>query len=193
MMMWKKHKKKKKNHVKESLLIGGGVLLAAGVLVALKKMRRTIPKNAEAVKPFDVEKYMGKWYEIARMDYMFEKHLDYATAEYSLNEDGTVKVVNRGYNYKKGREEEAEGVAEFVGSPDEAKLKVSFFGPFYAGYNVIAIDPKYKYALVAGRNLNYLWLMSRDTTMPDKVIDQYLQQAEEIGYDTSKLIWTKNS
>ena len=172
------------------LVIGGGVLVGAGALLAMNMMKN-IPKKAEAVKPFDVKKYMGKWYEIARMDYMFEKNIDYATAEYSLNEDGTVKVINRGFNYKKQRVEEAEGKAKFAGAEDEAKLLVSFFGPFYSGYNVVAIDSKYKYALVAGKNLNYLWILSRDKKMPEKVKEEFLQKAEEIGYKTSKLLWTK--
>jgi len=172
-------------------LIAGGVVLAAGTVLYLKK-RRTIPKGAVAVKPFKVDKYLGKWFEIARMDYHFEKHIDYATAEYSQDEEGNIIVTNRGYNYKKQEEVEKTGKAVFAGSPDEAKLKVSFFGPFWAGYNVIAIDSKYKYALVAGRNRNYLWLLSKETSMPEKVIESYLKQAEELGYNTSKLVWTKH-
>jgi len=173
----------------KNLIIGGGVLLGAGALLAMSQ-RRNIPKKAVAVQPFDIEKYLGKWYEIARMDYMFEKHINYATAEYSLNEDGTVKVVNSGFNYKKQRVEESTGQAKFAGSNDEAKLLVSFFGPLYAGYNVVAIDNKYKYALVAGRNLNYLWILSREKKIPEKIKDEFLKKAEEIGYKTSKLLWT---
>lgn len=174
----------------KELIIGGGALLAAGVFLALKS-RRTIPKRAVAVKPFDVEKYLGKWHELARMDYYFERHLNYATAEYSLNEDGSIKVVNQGYNYRKQKEVESVGKAKFAGAADEGKLLVSFYGPIYSGYNVIAIDPKYKYALVAGRNLDYLWILSRENKIPEKIKEEFLQKAEEIGYDTSKLIWTK--
>jgi len=174
----------------KELLIGGGILLGAGILLATRA-RRTIPKKASAVKPFDVQKYLGKWNEIARMEYRFEKNIIYATAEYSLEEDGSIQVVNSGFNYKKQKIDTAIGKARFVGSQDEAKLEVSFWGPFYSGYNVVAIDPKYKYALIVGRNLNYMWILSRDKKIPDKIKEEYLNMAEGIGYDTSKLVWTK--
>jgi len=176
----------------KNLLIGGGILLAAGAIVALKPWRN-IPKGAKAVKPFDKEKYLGKWYEIARLDFLFEKNIDYATAEYSLNEDDSIKVVNSGYNYKKQRKEISVGKAKFAGSPSEAKLKVSFWGPFYSGYNVVAIDPEYKYALVIGKNHNYMWILSREKEMPEDVKQDYLRRAEDLGYKTSKLVWTKYS
>lgn len=171
------------------ILIGSGIVLAAGTLAAMK-FRRTIPTGVKAIKPFNLSKYLGKWYEIARMDFLFEKHIRYATAEYSLNEDGSVKVVNSGYNYKKLKVEKAEGKAILVGDKDEAKLKVSFWGPFYSGYNVIAIDDKYKYALVAGRNRQYLWILSRERQIPEDVKRAYLSKAEDLGFNTSKLIWT---
>jgi apolipoprotein D and lipocalin family protein len=120
-----------------------GITLLGLVTLILLKSCKTIPKNAIVVKPFDVEKYLGKWYEIARFDFRFEKNLKNTTANYSLNEDGSIKVVNRGYNYKYGKWEEATGKAKFVSSTNEAKLKVSFFKPFYSGYNVIAIDANY--------------------------------------------------
>lgn len=172
-----------------SLILGIGVLGSVYALYSCK----TIPQGAQAVKPFDKDKYLGKWYEIARLDFRYEKNLNNTTANYSLNDDGTIKVVNRGYNYIENKDKEATGKAKFVGSTDEAKLKVSFFGPFYAGYNVIAIDDEYKYALVAGRNLDYLWLLSRETTMPESVKQLYLKKAEELGYDTSKLIWVEHN
>ena len=153
----------------------------------------TIPKGAVAVKPFDKEKYLGKWYEIARLDFKFERDLNNTTAEYSLNSNGTIRVENRGYNIKKGKWEQAIGKAKFVREDDIAMLKVSFFGPFYAGYNVIAIDPDYKYALVAGKNLKYLWILSRDTTIPDDIKTKYLRIASEIGYNTSNLIWVEHN
>lgn len=148
-----------------------------------------IPKGAVAVKPFDKEKYLGKWYEIARMDFRFERNMNQVTAEYSNNEDGSVKVYNRGYNYVTKEWKQAIGKAKFKGSPDEARLKVSFFGPFYSAYNVIALDDEYKYALVAGKNLKYLWILSRETTLPEAIKNQYLDIASGLGYDTSALIW----
>ena len=149
----------------------------------------TIPKNATAVKPFDKEKYLGKWYEIARFDFKFEKNLDNTTAEYSLNDNGSIKVDNQGYNTIKNEWKQAIGKAKFVMDDNTAMLKVSFFGPFYGGYNVIAIDEEYKYALIAGSSLKYLWILSREITIPEEVKTNYLTIAKNIGYDTSKLLW----
>lgn len=149
-----------------------------------------IPKGATAVKPFDKQKYLGQWYEIARKDFSFERDLNNVTATYSLNENGTIKVLNRGYNYKNKEWKEAIGKAKLAGEPDEAKLKVSFFGPFYAAYNVIAIDNDYKYALVVGKNTEYLWILSRETTIPDEIKQQYLKIAADHGFTTSNLGWT---
>jgi apolipoprotein D and lipocalin family protein len=149
----------------------------------------TIPEAAKAVKPFEVNKYLGTWYEIARMDFKFERDLKNVTATYSMNEDGTIKVFNQGYNINTNEHKKAIGKAKFVDLTDEAKLKVSFFGPFYAGYNVVALDSEYKYALIAGQSLEYLWILSREKTIPDSIKTEYLKIAEGIGYKTSDLIW----
>ena len=166
-------------------------LLLTGIFMTGVYSCVTIPKGAVAVKPFDKKRYLGKWYEIARLDFKFEKNLNNTTAEYSLNDNGTIKVDNQGYNTKKEKWEQAIGKAKFVGEANVAKLKVSFFGPFYAGYNVVAIDD-YKYALVVGKNLKYLWILSRETSIPVKIKDKYLKIAEEIGYQTSDLLWIKH-
>ncbi len=152
----------------------------------------TIPDGAVAVKPFQKEKYLGKWIEIARMYFKHEKDLNNVTAEYSLNKNGTIQVKNRGYNTKKHEWEEAIGKAQFVEADTIAKLKVSFFGPFYSGYNVLAIDEGYRYALVAGKSLEYLWILSRDTTIPAEIKDDYLKIAEKIGYKTADLLWVEH-
>ena len=152
----------------------------------------TIPDGAKAVKPFNKEKYLGKWYEIARFDFKFERNLNNTTANYSINEDGSIKVVNRGYNYEKKQWKEATGVAKFVGESDVAMLKVSFFRPFYGGYNVIALDNDYKYALVCGNNLSYLWILSRETTIPEDIKQNYLSIAKKLGFNTSALIWVEH-
>lgn len=151
-----------------------------------------IPKGAHAVKPFNKEKYLGTWYEIARLDYSFERNLTNVTATYSLRSDGKIKVDNRGYDIKKKKWKESVGKAKFAGDPTEAALKVSFFGPFYAGYNLIAIDETYSHALVAGKNLQYLWILSRETTIPEKTKEHYLKIASDIGFDTAKLIWVEH-
>ncbi len=149
----------------------------------------SIPERAVAVKPFDKDRYLGKWYEIARLDFKFERGLNNTTATYSLNPNGTIKVDNRGYKAATGEWKQAVGKAKFVGDTNTAMLKVSFFGPFYGGYNVIALDADYKYALIAGESLKYLWILSRETTVPDAIKEQYLKTAEAIGYRTADLIW----
>ncbi len=153
----------------------------------------TIPKGAVAVNSFNKTKYLGTWYEVARLDFKFERDLNNTTAEYSLNDDGTIRVVNRGYNYVKKEWKQVTGKAKFAGDDNVAMLKVSFFGPFYSGYNVIALDDDYRYALVAGKNLKYLWILARETTIPDTVRERYLKIAQETGYDTSALIWVEHN
>jgi apolipoprotein D and lipocalin family protein len=163
--------------------------LSAGSIL-LNACRVKIPKNAKAVKPFQVRQYLGKWYEIARMDFRFEKNLNNVTANYSQQQDGVIQVKNRGYNTVQEKWKESVGKAKPVKDPQEGRLKVSFFGPFYAGYNVIAIDPEYRYALIAGNNLDYLWILSRTTTLPASVKDNYLELARKLGYRIEDLVWT---
>nr|WP_141675609.1 lipocalin family protein [Formosa haliotis] len=153
----------------------------------------TIPKNAKAVLGFEKSKYLGKWYEIARLDFKYEKNLNNTTAEYSLNPDQSIKVENKGYNYKKEKWESSTGRAKFVEADSIAKLKVSFFGPFYSGYNVIAVENDYSYALVAGKSLDYLWILSREETIPESIKTKFLEQAKTIGYDTTDLIWVEHN
>lgn len=166
----------------------GGALIATAAYLAYSTCK-TIPSGAVAVKPFDKEKYLGKWYEIARIDFYHEKNLSNTSAEYSMNEDGSIRVENRGFNTKKGHAVESIGRAKFVGDPEEAMLKVSFFGPFYSGYNVIAIDENYNNALVCGKNLDYLWILSRKKTISERTKNLFLKKAESVGYDTSRLLW----
>jgi len=151
-----------------------------------------IPKGVKAFQPFTIEKYLGKWYEIARMDFRFERNLNNTTADYSVNKDGSIKVDNRGYNYKTMQWKQAIGKAKFVGDSKVAMLKVSFFGPFYSGYNVIALDSGYNYALVSGKDLSYLWILSRKTTIPEDIKQNYLKIAETLGYKTNNLVWIKH-
>ncbi len=168
-----------------------GSIISLGVLALLSSCA-SIPKNASPVQNFDINKYLGDWYEIARFDFRFEKDLDNVMAQYSLNDKMNVNVINSGYNFKKEKWVSAEGVAKFRGDKNTAALKVSFFGPFYSGYNVIALDDNYKYALVAGKDLNYLWVLSREKSIPENIKSAYLKTAQDIGYDTSKLIWVKH-
>ncbi|KAK5575606.1 hypothetical protein RB653_006739 [Dictyostelium firmibasis] len=173
------------------ILMGAAVL--GGVTYIYKSFKRYIPEGVHAVKPFYPEKYVGKWYEIARLENYFEKDMNNILAEYSTNEDGSIKVVNSGYNYKKKKRESVTGKAYFVNGQDVGMLKVSFFGPFYSGYNVIAIDSDYKYALIAGQNFSYMWILSKEPTIPDEIKKSYLELAKSVGYDINKLIWTEHN
>lgn len=152
----------------------------------------TISKGVVAVKPFDKKKYLGLWYEIARMDFRFERNLNNTTANYSLNSNGTIKVENRGYNYITKKWKQAVGKAKFYKDNNTAMLRVSFFGPFFSGYNVIALDNDYKYALIAGKNLKYLWILSRETTIPEDIKQNYLKTAQSSGFKTGDLIWVEH-
>ena len=172
-----------------ALALGVGAAAAALTLNSCS----TIPKGAVAVKPFDKEKYLGTWYEIARMDFRFEKNLSNVSATYSLRDNGLINVDNKGYDELKDKWKESIGKAKLAGAADEGKLKVSFFGPFYAPYNLIAIDDNYRYALVAGKDLSYLWILSREKTIPAAVRAAYLKQAESLGYAINQLVWTKQT
>lgn len=148
----------------------------------------SIPDGAKALSPFDQEKYLGKWYEIARLDFKWERNLNNVTANYSLNSDGSIKVDNKGFDTVKNEWQQSIGKAKFVDKEkNEGRLKVSFFGPFYSGYNVIALEPEYKYALIAGDDLKNLWILSRTTTIPDNIQSDYLQKAKALGYDVGAL------
>jgi apolipoprotein D and lipocalin family protein len=151
-----------------------------------------VPEGIEPVTDFQVERYMGRWYEVARLDHSFERGMEQVTATYELQPDGTVAVLNRGYRADKGEWGEASGKAKFLGAPDVAALKVSFFGPFYGGYNVVDLDPGYQHALVAGPNRSYLWILSRTPTPPKAEVERLVAKATALGYDTSRLIYVKH-
>lgn len=176
----------------KKLLVLGAAASAAAAYLLYNNTKVSIPKGAKAVSPFDVQKFMGTWYEIARLDYRFEHHLSNVSATYSLNEEGKIKVDNKGYDTRKYRWKESVGKAAPVNGKEEGRLKVSFAGPFYAGYNVIDIDEKYQYALVAGNNLNYLWILARTRTIPEDIKHRFLALAAGLGYDTGALVWTKH-
>ena len=149
-----------------------------------------IPDGVEAVRGFQLDRYLGTWYEIARLDHSFERGLSAVTADYSLREDGGVHVVNRGYDTAAGEWDEAIGKAYFVGDPDEGRLKVSFFGPFYGGYNIVELDHEnYRYSLVAGPNRSYLWLLARSPDLDRETVQQLVGRARELGFATDELIW----
>lgn len=151
-----------------------------------------IPDNTIPVKDFDLSRYLGTWYEIARLDFRFEKDLNNTMAQYNLDENGNVIVFNSGYNYVKNEWTSAKGKAKFRGEKNVGALKVSFFGPFYSGYNVIALDDDYQYALVIGKDLKFLWILSREKYIPENIKQKYINIAEEVGYDISNLNWVEH-
>lgn len=147
-----------------------------------------LPANLEPVTGFEVERYMGTWYEIYRLDHPFERGLSQVTATYTLQDDGSVKVENYGMK-PDGSADTIVGKALFQGDPSVASLKVSFFGPFFSGYHVIALDKEnYQYAMVAGPNFDYLWILSRTPQLSQETTDLLLTQAEESGYNVGELI-----
>jgi apolipoprotein D and lipocalin family protein len=149
-----------------------------------------IPENVKPVDNFKLEKYLGKWYEIARLDHSFERGLTRVTADYSLRDDGGVRVLNRGYSVKENTWKEAEGKAYFVKGTDQGYLKVSFFGPFYGSYVVFELDHEnYQYSLVCGPDKSYLWILARAPDMKKDVKDKLVAKAAALGFDTSKLIF----
>lgn len=148
-----------------------------------------MPAGVEPVEDFELDRYLGKWYEIARLDHSFERGMDRVTAQYSLKEDGTVRVLNRGFLTEKDAWKEAEGKARFVKEDDKGYLKVSFFGPFYGSYVVFELDKAgYEYAFISGPDTSYLWLLSRKPEVSQEVMDLFMTRAEELGFKLDDLI-----
>jgi apolipoprotein D and lipocalin family protein len=151
------------------------------------------PDGVVAVTDFELDRYLGKWYEIARLDHSFERGLNNISAEYTLRDDGGVKVINSGFSKEDNAWEQAEGKAYFVDGTDSGHLKVSFFGPFYGSYIIFELDRKnYQYAFVSGPNTSYLWLLSRTPQVDQDVLDQFKKRSQELGFDTSKLIYVEH-
>lgn len=152
-----------------------------------------IPDDVKPVNNFELARYLGKWYEIARLDHSFERGLSRVTANYSMRRDGGVKVINRGYSAENTLWKEAEGKAYFVETTDRGYLKVSFFGPFYGSYIVFALDyENYQYSLVSGPDKSYLWILSRSPEINEDIKSILIKKATDSGFDTSKLIYVKH-
>lgn len=168
--------------------------IVLSILISLMLTACTgMPDKVTPVKHFELNRYLGKWYEIARLDHSFERGLDNVTAEYSIGEEGGVSVINRGYSSDKQAWEEAEGKAYFVEDENTGYLKVSFFGPFYGSYVIFELDQTdYQYSFVSGPNTSYLWLLSRTPDVKPELIDQFKRKASELGFDTNKLIFVKH-
>jgi apolipoprotein D and lipocalin family protein len=166
--------------------------LATFVLVLLSGCTGA-PDGVSVVRGFEIDRYLGTWYEIARLDHRFERGLSAVTANYSMRDDGGVHVVNRGLKDESGEWDEATGKAYFVGASDIGQLKVSFFGPFYGGYNIIELDKSgYQYSLVAGPDRDYLWILSRTPQMDPGILQSLVDKAGELGFATDELIFVKH-
>jgi len=152
-----------------------------------------IPDNVKPVTNFELTRYLGTWYEVARLDHSFERGLDNVTAQYSQRADGSVRVLNMGYNKNKNAWKDAEGKAYFVSDNQTAHLKVSFFGPFYGSYVVFDLDDNYQYSLVSGPNYKYLWILSRKPELDNETMQRLIEKARKSGFDISKLIYVDHS
>lgn len=148
------------------------------------------PKDISVVRGFELERYLGTWYEIARLDHRFERGLSRVSAEYRMRTDGGVDVLNRGFNQKTSSWKEAKGRAYPTGNPGDGSLKVTFFWPFYAGYNIIELDrDNYSYALVSGPSRKYLWILSRRKQLEAEIVSRLLVRAKALGFATDALIF----
>ena len=164
------------------------------LLLGLSACSTTSPDGVTAVTPFDINRYLGKWYEIARLDHSFESGLSDVSASYRLLSDGSVEVINRGHDSKRNGWRQSLGRALFTGDTNRASLKVSFFGPFYGGYHVVALDQQnYRWAMVVGPNRDYLWLLAREKQLSEDIRLQLMRQATEMGIDIHKLIWVNQT
>ena len=148
------------------------------------------PDNILPVNNFQPDRYMGKWYEIARLDHSFEKGLSDVSAHYKLLPNGNVEVINRGYNADKKEWRDITGLAKFLGKSTVGSLKVSFFWPFYGGYHIAKLDKQnYSWAIVIGPSREYLWILAREKILPPKLLDQLVKEVSKLDIDTNKLIW----
>lgn len=153
-----------------------------------------IPENVTPVEDFDINKYLGKWYEIARLDHSFERGLNNVSAEYYLRDDGGIDVLNKGYSIEKKEWNSASGRAYFVEEKDKGYLKVSFFRPFYGSYIIFGLDKEnYLYSFVCGPDKSYLWLLSRTKTVEIELIDQFVARSKNLGFDTDNLIFVEHN
>ncbi|MBY0474736.1 MAG: lipocalin family protein [Nitrosomonas sp.] len=154
----------------------------------------SIPSDIAPVDGFELDKYLGKWYEIARLDHSFERGLDQVTAVYSLRDDGGVRVINKGFSKVKNKWKEAEGKAYFMRNQQVGYLKVSFFGPFYGAYIVFELDQEdYQYAFVTSYDKSYLWLLARTPAVSEELIHRFVQQANALGFATDQLIFPEQN
>jgi apolipoprotein D and lipocalin family protein len=165
------------------------IIIIAFMVAAVIAGCTAIPEDLKPVTGFEIERYLGKWYEIARLDHSFERHLNNVSATYTRKENGEIRVLNKGFNFKTGQWKQIEGHARFLKEENVGSLKVSFFGPFYGGYHVIALDRQnYTYSMITGPSRSYLWILSRSKTIDDSTYADLISKANAWGFDTKKMI-----
>ena len=154
----------------------------------------SVPDGVQPVSGVELDRYLGRWYEIARLDHRFERGMSNVSATYSMRDDGGVNVLNRGYKLEKGKWDEATGKAYFVGDTDVGRLKVSFFGPFYGGYNIVELDKEnYEYAIVTGPNRKYLWILARTPELDQDILSMLVNKAKRLNFPTDELIYVDHT
>nr|WP_068544781.1 lipocalin family protein [Thalassotalea crassostreae] len=152
-----------------------------------------MPDKVEPIEDFELNQYLGKWYEVARLDHSFERGLSKVSAEYSIKQDGGVKVLNKGFSEADNEWQEAEGKAYFVNEDSQGYLKVSFFGPFYGSYVIFELEKEnYQYAFVSGPNTDYLWLLSRTPTVEPEILEKFIKLSKQRGFNTDELIYVSH-
>ena len=148
-----------------------------------------IPEGLQPITGFEAERYLGKWYEIARLDHSFERNMSNVTAQYSRGDGDELVVLNRGFEKEKGKWREVKGVARFIGDKDVGSLQVSFYVPIWGGYHVIALDQEaYRYSMISGPSRSYLWILAREKQLDEKILAGLIGKAKELGFETEKLI-----
>lgn len=152
-----------------------------------------IPEGIQPISNFELEQYLGRWYEIARLDHSFERGMQQVTATYEMREDGGVRVINEGFITDENSWDQAEGKAYFVNSDDIGHLKVSFFGPFYSSYIIFELGENYEYAFVTSTNKSYLWLLAREPVIEQELQQRFISTMSALAYDTDALIWVEQS
>lgn len=147
------------------------------------------PGDLKVIQNFELERYQGIWFEIARLDHRFERGLSQVSAEYRIQADNTMQVINRGFDEDSGEWEQAVGKARFIDATDQGALKVSFFGPFYGAYNIVALDQKnYQWVMVTGPSYDYLWILARQPALEAVIYNQLLEIAAGAGFAVNELI-----
>lgn len=178
----------KKDKLLVALAAGAGFVGAAALAYSLLK-KDDIPNGAVAVQPFNLNRFLGKWYEVARLPIRIEKNMADLTEEYVTRANGSIKVITRARNIKTNTWTEVTGTLKPAGAHDIGMLKVSYLRPVYFAYNVLDVTEDYEYALVSGSSIETLWILSRSTNIPDDIKARFLYKAASIGFAIDRIEW----